>query len=212
MSQLHIQPASSAVGAEILDVDVTDLSDQDFETMRKAHHEHGLIFVRDQKLTPEQHIAFAERWGEININRFFGAVDGYPQIAEVRKEPDQKINIGGGWHTDHSYDLEPAMGSILYAKDVPATGGDTLFASMCGIRHALGGAQGNLGGNAGGAFQPTRVRRGRGGEQSDGGANRQPGGRHPGRRAPGRDSASGERTQGSVCESRVHDPLRWLVG
>ncbi|MBW2389153.1 MAG: TauD/TfdA family dioxygenase [Deltaproteobacteria bacterium] len=137
MSELQIQPASNAVGAEILDVDVTDLSDSDFEQLRKAYFAHGAIFLRDQKLTPEQHIAFAERWGEININRFFGAVDGYPQIAEVRKEPDQKNNIGGGWHTDHSYDVEPAMGSILYAREVPATGGDTLFASMYAAYDAL---------------------------------------------------------------------------
>ncbi len=137
MSELQIQPASNAVGAEILDLDVTDLSDSDFEQLRNAYLEHGVIFLRGQKLTPEQHIAFAERWGEININRFFGAVDGYPQIAEVRKEPDQKNNIGGGWHTDHSYDVEPAMGSILYAREVPATGGDTLFASMYAAYDAL---------------------------------------------------------------------------
>jgi taurine dioxygenase len=88
------------------------------------------VFFRDQKLTPEQHVAFAQRFGEINVNRFFKAVDGYPMIAEVRKEPEQKGNIGGNWHTDHSYDQAPAMGSILYAREVPETGGDTLFASM----------------------------------------------------------------------------------
>jgi len=48
----------------------------------------------------------------------------------VSKEPDQKKNIGGAWHTDHTYDLEPAMGSILFAHQVPKKGGDTLFSSM----------------------------------------------------------------------------------
>ena len=137
MADLRIEPASSALGAVIHDVDVTDLSDATFEELRKAHRDHGVIFLRDQKMTPEQHIAFAERWGRINVNRFFGAVPDYPQIAEVRKEPDQKVNIGGGWHTDHSYDVEPAMGSILYALEIPETGGDTLFASMYAAYDAL---------------------------------------------------------------------------
>ena len=57
-------------------------------------------------------------------------MDWYAQIAEVRKEAEQTTNIGGGWHTDHSYDEIPALGSILYAREVPDVGGDTLFASM----------------------------------------------------------------------------------
>ena len=58
-------------------------------------------------------------------------------IAEVRKEPEQTRNIGGGWHTDHSYDEAPASGSMLYAREVPTTGGDTLFASMYAAYDAL---------------------------------------------------------------------------
>ena len=81
-------------------------------------------------MTPDEHIAFAERWGEININRFFPRVEGYDQIAAVVKEKDQLGNIGGGWHTDHSYDHIPAMGSILLARETPPIGGDTLFACM----------------------------------------------------------------------------------
>ncbi len=87
------------------------------------------MFFRDQKLTPEQHIAFARHFGPINVNRFFRSIDGHPEIAEVRKEPHQKSNFGGAWHTDHSYDQAPAKGSILYALEVPEIGGDTLFAS-----------------------------------------------------------------------------------
>lgn len=130
MPEMIIRPTTHALGAEIVDVDITELSDPEFEQIRKAFVEHGVIFLRDQKVTPEQHIAFAERWGTINVNRFFGKVEGYPKIAEVRKESDQSFNIGGSWHTDHSYDEIPAMGSILLAREVPPTGGDTLFASM----------------------------------------------------------------------------------
>ncbi len=135
--QLVIRPTTHALGAEILDVDINDLSDSDFDQIRKAFVDHAVIFLRNQKLTPDQHVAFAERWGSINVNRFFGNVEGYPQIAEVRKEPGQTANIGGSWHTDHSYDEIPAMGSILLAREVPPTGGDTLFASMYAAYDAL---------------------------------------------------------------------------
>ncbi|NIW36949.1 MAG: TauD/TfdA family dioxygenase, partial [Gemmatimonadetes bacterium] len=128
---MEIRPLSPALGAEILGVDIASgLSNAEHDAIVRAYGDYGVIFFRDQRLTPEQHIAFARRFGEINVNRFFKPVEGYPLIAEVRKEPDQSTNIGGGWHTDHSYDTTPAMGSILYAIEVPSVGGDTLFASM----------------------------------------------------------------------------------
>ena len=118
------------LGAEITGVDIKSLSDTEFESIRNAFAEHGVIFFRDQDTTEADHIAFAERFGDININRFFAAHPDFPQIALVAKEPDQKDNIGGGWHTDHSYDFEPALGSVLVARELPESGGDTMFASM----------------------------------------------------------------------------------
>ncbi|HEY4165854.1 MAG TPA: TauD/TfdA family dioxygenase, partial [Reyranella sp.] len=110
-SRFDIRPASPAVGAEILGVDLSQpLTEGETTELRGALNDYGVIFFRDQDITPEQHVAFAERFAPINVNRFFKAVDGHPQIAEVRKEPEQKTNIGGGWHTDHSYDQVPALG------------------------------------------------------------------------------------------------------
>lgn len=127
----EIRPCTNVLGAEILGIDLSKpLSSETVELLRKTLFDRGVIFFRDQDLTPEQHIAFAQRFGEIDINRFFTPVEGYPSIAEVRKDPDQVSNIGGGWHTDHSYDLAPALGSILYARELPPCGGDTLYASM----------------------------------------------------------------------------------
>ncbi|MEM1132495.1 MAG: TauD/TfdA family dioxygenase [Pseudomonadota bacterium] len=134
---MQIEPASNAVGAIVSDVDVRTMGDDDFTKLHQAFADHGALFIRDQHLAPEDHIAFAERWGEININRFFAAVPDHPQIAQVLKEPDQTVNIGGGWHTDHSYDAVPAMGSILYALETPPSGGDTLFAGMAAAYDAL---------------------------------------------------------------------------
>jgi len=135
---ISVTPSEGGLGATIGRVDLRQaLDDCTFKEIRHAFGEYGVIFFRDQDLTPEQHIAFAERWGPININRFFTSVDGHPQIAEVRKEPEQKVNVGGGWHTDHSYDQIPALGSILLAREVPKVGGDTMFASMYGAYDRL---------------------------------------------------------------------------
>jgi taurine dioxygenase len=137
-AQILVHPASASVGAEIGGVDLArGLSAEVLDEIRRALFEFGVVFFRDQELTPEQHVAFARQFGDINVNRFFTPVPGYPMIAEIRKEPEHQQNIGGNWHTDHSYDLAPAMGSLLYAREVPATGGDTLFASMHAAYDAL---------------------------------------------------------------------------
>ena len=126
------------LGAEITGIDLSQpISDDAIATMRAALRDHGVLFFRGQTLTPEQHLAFARRWAPIDVNRFFAAVPGHPEIAEVRKEPEQRSNIGGGWHTDHSYDVVPAMGSILLAREVPPMGGDTLFSCMSAAFDAL---------------------------------------------------------------------------
>lgn len=135
---ITVTPASPAVGAYIEGVDIAGgVSDDQFAAIRQAFIDHGVIFFRDQHITPEQHIEWAERWSDINVNRFFRPVETHPRIAEVRKEPDQTLNIGTHWHTDHSYDQIPAMGSILLAREVPKTGGDTLFSSQYAAFDAL---------------------------------------------------------------------------
>jgi taurine dioxygenase len=135
---IRVEPVSRHIGAEISGVDLSaPIANAALAEIRDVFGQYGVVFFRDQKLTPEQHVAVAERFGPINLNRFFATVPGYPMIAEVRKEPDQTRNIGGGWHTDHSYDEAPALGSMLYAREVPTTGGDTLFASMYAAYDAL---------------------------------------------------------------------------
>ena len=121
---MEIAPLTGGLGAEILDADIA--LDDDFTAIRDAFIEHSVIVVRGQSCTPDEHIDFAKRFGKINVNRFFKPVEGYPEIATVLKEKDQTEAIGEGWHTDHSYDDIPAMGSILRAIEVPPTGGDTV--------------------------------------------------------------------------------------
>lgn len=126
---LHIETLPGC-GAEVREIDLARLSKGEADILRQALFDHGLLVFRDQSLTPEQHIALAESLAPIDVNRFFPAAPGYPVIAKVEKTTEQTTNIGGGWHTDHSYDIEPAMGSVLVARDLPPSGGDTLFADM----------------------------------------------------------------------------------
>ncbi len=128
---IRVNPLGGALGAEISGIDLNEaISDEQLTEVRQVFGQYAVIFFRNQNLSPENEIRFAKRWGEINTNRFFSSVEGYPQIALVVKEPDQKNNIGGSWHTDHSYDIAPALGSMLFAHEVPVSGGDTIFASM----------------------------------------------------------------------------------
>ncbi len=81
-AHLNIRPTSGALGAEIADIDLSRGLDADeIAGIRKALGEHGVVFFRDQKLTPEQHIAFAESVGTINVNRFFKAAAGIPTTS-----------------------------------------------------------------------------------------------------------------------------------
>lgn len=124
-------------GAMVEGIDLARVSAEEAAALRTALFEHGVLFFRGQSLTPEEHIRLAELIAPIDVNRFFPADAAYPQIAKVEKTEEQKANIGGGWHTDHSYDVEPAMGSILVARDLPPSGGDTLFADMYAAYESL---------------------------------------------------------------------------
>lgn len=128
---IDVTPLTPAIGAEIGGVDLaTDLPNSTIAEIRDAFLEHLVVFFRDQSLTPDKLVKFAGRFGEIGYYPFVKGMDAHPQVVEVAKKPNEKINFGGLWHTDTSYLEIPPMGSVLYAKEVPHVGGDTLFANM----------------------------------------------------------------------------------
>ena len=130
MTSIQMHPLSPHVGVEATGIDLNHLDEQDIGLLRQAVAEHGVLFVRDQTLTPEQHIAFARRWGEIHLHPFMEGMPDHPEILEIVKRPTDKRNFGGSWHTDQMFSPAPAMGTILYAVEVPSVGGDTMFTNQ----------------------------------------------------------------------------------
>lgn len=131
------RPACEAFGCFVEGLDIASASSSEISRCRELLFENGALFMRGQNLNPQAQIDFAEAMGEIVVNRFFTPVPGFPKVAEVVTEPDQDYVIGERWHTDHSYDQAPALGSILYAVETPPVGGDTGFAGMQAAYDAL---------------------------------------------------------------------------
>jgi len=126
-------------GVEVSGVSLATCSDAEMQDIKSAIYEHGVAVFRDQTFTPEDHIKFGRRWGGIDINNYFPLQDDFEEISIVKKSADQTTNIGGAWHTDHSYDQIPAMGSVLVARHLPPKGGDTMWAHMGAAYDALSG-------------------------------------------------------------------------
>ncbi len=137
-NSMEVRPVAGALGAEIHGVDLGDaLSDEQVDTLRRAFLDHQVIFFRDQKLDPDGHKDLGRRFGDLNIHGYYESLPGHPEILPVLKEPEATNNIGGVWHSDVTYLPAPALGSILYALEVPPAGGDTMFASQYRAYEAL---------------------------------------------------------------------------
>lgn len=129
--RLEAHKIAGALGAEIEGVDLSQtLDDEALGEVRSALLDNCVIFFRNQSLTPVQQLSFARRWGEIHFHPFMEGMPEHPEILEIVKTPADKKNFGGSWHTDQMFSPQPAMGTILYAKQVPSAGGDTIFTNQ----------------------------------------------------------------------------------
>ena len=129
---IEVRKTTRAIGAEISGVSLSgDLPDEVVAEIRAAMLENLVVFFRDQHLRPEDQIEFARRMGPLEEHDFVRGLPEHPEIIRVLREADEKgLNFGGGWHSDVTHQECPALGSILYAIDVPPLGGDTLFANQ----------------------------------------------------------------------------------
>jgi len=127
---LSLLPLSPTIGAEISGVDLREpLDDETFSEVRRAFLDYKVIFFRDQDVTAEQHVAFARRFGELELHPFLPHAEGCPEVVVFAK--DERVRgVENIWHSDVSWREAPALGAVLRAREVPAVGGDTLFADM----------------------------------------------------------------------------------
>jgi taurine dioxygenase len=144
---LTITATGAALGAEVSGVDVRTMDDSVFAAIHQAWLDYQVLLFRRQQLSDQELIAFSRRFGDLdhapiqeNGRRF---VDGYPEIYVISNVVEQGVAIGSlgageaVWHTDMSYLAHPPKASVLYALEVPATGGDTAFCTMYGAWEAM---------------------------------------------------------------------------
>jgi taurine dioxygenase len=127
---IEVRPLSGAIGAEIRGADLSRLNQETFAEIHRAWLEHLVAFFPDQRLTPDQQIAFARRFGPVMVDPFIKSADERPELLVVVKEKHERSAFGEIWHSDNSYLQKPPMASFLYALEVPAFGGDTIFANQ----------------------------------------------------------------------------------
>ena len=96
--------------------------------IREALYRWGVIFFREQSLTPEQYLALGNRFGVVEAKATLSHVEGFPQIGRLVKEVDHLTSVGDMWHTDHTYIAHPHGMTMLHGIEIPPVGGDTLFA------------------------------------------------------------------------------------
>lgn len=134
---ITVKPLTAVIGAEIQGVSLADdLPDDTVEEIRHALLDHLVIFFRDQNITDEQHLAFAQRFGPLSISPLATKYQDSPSVT-VLDQVNPKGEGADEWHSDNTFMERPPMGSILRAVKLPKVGGDTCFASMFAAYDAL---------------------------------------------------------------------------
>jgi taurine dioxygenase len=147
IGSIDVISTRAALGAEVRGVDLKNLDEMQFTALKRAWHEYQVILVRDQTLSDQDLIAFSRRFGDLDwapvqeTGRRF--VEGLPEIyivsnVTVNGQPIGSLGAGEAvWHTDMSYLDVPPRASMLYALEIPPSGGNTSFCSMYSIYEAL---------------------------------------------------------------------------
>ncbi len=136
---IEVNPLAGAIGAEIRGVDLSQhMHEATFEAIHRAFLEYQvLVFPDQERLTIEQHIAFAARFGSLAVDPMVKSADGHPELLVLIKNKDETRAFGESWHSDNTYMGCPPLGSFLLARELPPFGGDTQFSNQYAAYEAL---------------------------------------------------------------------------
>ncbi|MFT4595906.1 MAG: taurine dioxygenase [Paracrocinitomix sp.] len=140
---LEVTPLTPILGAEVSGLNVLELDDEQFAELFDVFTRHSVIFLRDQPaMTEQEHYEFAGRFGQVHVHPFAREAGPdpdkpFPGLIRMRTTEDSRVAAGNRWHSDVSCDDRPPQASILQLHQVPAVGGDTLFASLYAAYDAL---------------------------------------------------------------------------
>lgn len=129
---LDVRPVTPSFGAEVFGADLRDPAPALVEAIETLFAEFGVLFFRDQSMTPTQQVALTAALGPVLRVPYIKHLDEHPDVIAVLKEADeQKIStFGGTWHSDFSFLENPPSATLLYAVEIPPVGGDTLWSNQ----------------------------------------------------------------------------------
>ncbi len=125
---MQVVPMSAPLGATVQDLDVRSVDAKLWPTLNDLFNKHHVLVFPNQDLTPADHMAFAQHWGEL-VPFPYGGIEGYPNIIELRNN-GKKRDVNQHWHSDMTYDPTPPKLTMLYALEAPALGGETAFSNQ----------------------------------------------------------------------------------
>ena len=138
-TRFAVSPLTPRIGAEIEGIDLGEkLTDEAIAEIRQALLTYKVIFFRDQDITEEQHIAFARRFGDLEVHPMSEAQDQpNPEIFHLKTRPDGSTSGADLWHSDVTWRAEPSLGSVLRGRIIPAIGGDTMWSDQVAAYEGL---------------------------------------------------------------------------
>jgi len=135
--RINVKPIAGALGAEIEGVNMAEpMGNQVFQEVHDALMEHQVIFLRNQHVSPGEHVAFARQFGTLHVHPYAPSLDEHPEVL-ILKSSKENRSAANAWHSDVTFQEEPPMGSILLARQVPDHGGDTMWANMYAAYESL---------------------------------------------------------------------------